>query len=123
MADVDIEVIRAFSDRVAASYEAAQAYAYCPSSEPYRNHMQKARAAKLHLDAVLDAAAGVALPAKPFPAPGKWFPVDITGTRPMREVSPGKWELAEWPSDGVGVTAERRAEILSRLPEPEDERD
>ena len=24
---------------------------------------------------------------------------------------------------GVGVTAERRAEILSRLPEPEDERD
>lgn len=108
MADVDIEVIRAFSDRVAASYEAAQAYAYCPSSEPYRNHMQKARAAKLHLDAVLNAA-GVALPAKPFPAPGKWFPVDITGTRPMREVSPGKWELAEWPSDdGVATDGGQR---------------
>lgn len=51
---------------------------------------------------------GVALPAKPFPAPGKWFPVDITGTRPMREVSPGKWELAEWPSDGVATDQPNR---------------
>lgn len=37
------------------------------------------------------AAVTVPVPAKPFPAPGSWFPVDILGN-PMREFAPGKWE-------------------------------
>ncbi len=44
---------------------------------------------------------------KPFPAPGKWFPIDVLG-HPMREFAPGKWESATWPSevcDGCGEIA------------------
>jgi hypothetical protein len=59
MAELDLQVLRSFSDRMAASYEAAQQYAYCPSSEPYRRLMQQAREAKRGLDACYDAA-GVA---------------------------------------------------------------
>jgi hypothetical protein len=55
MADLDVEVLRSFSDRMAASYEAAQQYAHCPSSEPYRRLMQQARDAKRGLDACYDA--------------------------------------------------------------------
>lgn len=37
------------------------------------------------------AAVTIPVPAKPFPAPGSWFPTDILGN-PMREFAPGKWE-------------------------------
>jgi hypothetical protein len=56
VADLDVEVLRSFSDRMAASYEAAQQYAYCPGSEPYRRLMKQARDAKRALDACFDAA-------------------------------------------------------------------
>lgn len=37
-------------------------------------------------------------PAKPFPAPGMWFSINLLGG-PMREYAPGKWESAKWPSE------------------------
>lgn len=39
--------------------------------------------------------------AKPFPAPGAWFPTDVLGS-PMREFQPGKYETAQWPSERSG---------------------
>lgn len=42
----------------------------------------------------------IAQPKKPFPAPGRWFPIGVLD-HPMREYMPGKWESAEWPSDYV----------------------
>lgn len=62
----------------------------------------------------IERTAGVSIPPKPFPAPGKWFPVDVTGTRPMREHAPGKWELAAWPSDGVAIPLATLPESMSR---------
>ncbi len=41
--------------------------------------------------------------AKPFPAPGEWFPVGLLG-HPMREFAPGKWENAVWPSEQLTGT-------------------
>lgn len=42
--------------------------------------------------------------AKPFAAPGSWFPTGVLG-HPMREVSKGKWESAIWPSEQMDDVA------------------
>lgn len=51
--------------------------------------------------------------AKPFPAPGRWFPLNVLGG-PMREYAPGKWENAIWPSDGPVVSPERLYEAFKQ---------